>query len=202
MTTRSTFAKSAFAAVAGVMAISAVASSAQAQQPYYGGSNGGGYYDPCARDSGNRGITGAVIGGAGGAVVGSQFAASGHRRDGSLLGGVLGALAGAAVGKNTSGCSGGQSYYAPQPAPRTSYYARQPQPYAYDDRSQRYDDRYDDQDDSYAYGRRGERFRVAQRPGADGCTLAESPILMPDGRTQTHFVRVCMDRNGRYQVVN
>jgi uncharacterized protein YcfJ len=203
MTTRSTFTKSALAAVAGVMAMSAMATGAQAQQPYYGGAQGGGYYDPCQRDSGNRGITGALIGGAGGAVIGSQFAASGHRRDGSLLGGVLGALAGAAVGKNTAGCSGGQQTYAPPPAPRSSsYYAPQPQPYAYDDRAQRYDDRYVEQDDSYAYGRGGERFRVAQRPGADGCTLAESPILMPDGRTQTHFVRVCMDRNGRYQVVN
>ena len=215
MSTRSTFAKSALAAVAGVMALGAAATAAQAQQPYSGSYSGGGYYDPCQRDSGNRGITGALIGGAGGAVIGSQFAASGHRRDGSLLGGVLGALAGAAVGKNTSGCSGGQAYVAPRTTYNSGYsssynngygsngyYAPQPQTYAYDDRAQRYDNRYDDQDDAYAYGRRGERFRVAQRPGADGCTLAESPILMPDGRTQTHFVRVCMDRNGRYQVVN
>ena len=206
MTHRSTFAKGALAAVAGVMALSAVATGAQAQQPYgySNGYQGGSYYNPCQRDAGNRGITGALVGGAGGAVIGSQFAASGHRRDGSLLGGVLGALAGAAVGRNTTGCSTSSQYYAPPaPAPRTSYnnngyYA--PQPYAYDDRAQRYDNRYDD--DSYAYGGRGERFRVAQRPSADGCTLAESPIMMPDGRTQMHFVRVCMDRNGRYQVVN
>ncbi len=31
---------------------------------------------------------------------------------------------------------------------------------------------------------------------ADGCTLAESPIYLPDGRTQKRFVRVCPDTNG------
>jgi len=61
-----------------------------------------------------------------------------------------------------------------------------------------------DRDDGYAYGRGGERFRVVEerRVGADGCTLAESPIHMPDGRTQMRFVRVCMDSTGRYQVVD
>ena len=205
MTKPSTFTKGAFAAAAGVMALTGAVSTAQAQ-PYPGSYSGDSYYNPCQRDAGNRGITGALVGGAGGAVIGSQFAASGHRRDGSLLGGVLGALAGAAVGKNTTGCSSGQAYVQPRSSyngySNNGYYAPQPQPYAYDDRAQRYDNRYDDRDDSYAYGRRGEQYRVAQRPGADGCTLAESPIMMPDGRTQTHFVRVCMDRNGRYQVVN
>ena len=61
--------------------------------------------------------------------------------------------------------TGPQGYVPPPPAPRTSYYTPAPQPYAYDDRA-RYEDRYADQDDSYAYGRRGERFRVAQRPDA------------------------------------
>ena len=209
MTQRTAITKAAVAAIAGVVAMGAAATSAQAQS-YGPGYAGGGYYDPCQRDAGNRGITGALVGGAGGAVIGSQFAASGHRSDGSLLGGVLGALAGAAVGKNTAGCSGGQAYVQPRSSysgysngySSNGYYAPQPQPYAYDDRAQRYDNRYEDRDDSYAYGRRGERYRVAQRPGSDGCTVAESAIMMPDGRTQTNFVRVCMDRNGRYQVVN
>ena len=39
-------------------------------------------------------------------------------------------------------------------------------------------------------------------PAADGCTLAESPIYLPDGRVQKRFVRVCMDSTGRYQVVD
>jgi hypothetical protein len=37
---------------------------------------------------------------------------------------------------------------------------------------------------------------------ANGCTLAESPIYLPDGRTQKRFVRVCPDASGRYQVVD
>ena len=217
MSTSSTFTKGALAAVAGVMALSAAAT-VQAQ-PYSNGYAGNSYYDPCRRDEGNRGITGAVIGGAGGAVLGSQFAANGHRRDGSLLGGIVGALAGAAVGKNTTGCSGGQSYVQPRASYGSGYsgyggagygynsgydsygYAPPPAPYGYGQPAPRYSSRYERSDD-YAYGRRGERMRVAQRADADGCSLAESPILMPDGRTQTRFVRVCMDRNGRYQVVD
>jgi uncharacterized protein YcfJ len=204
MKTRCNFAKTTLAAVAGVMAMTAAATTAQAQSPAY---PGGGYYDPCARDTSSRSITGALIGATGGAVVGSQFASSGHRRDGSLLGGVLGALAGASIGKSTAGCSPApQAYASAQPTPRGSYYAPSAAPqtyapptYAYDDRA-RSDDR--DEDRDYAHGRRGERFRLAQRPDSQGCTLAESPILMPDGRTQTRFVRVCMDSNGRYQVVD
>jgi len=37
---------------------------------------------------------------------------------------------------------------------------------------------------------------------AEDCTLAESPIYMPDGRTQTRFVRVCRDAAGKYAVVD
>lgn len=194
--TRGSFTRGAIAAIAGVMALGAVATTAAAQTyPAYSG--GDSYYDPCRRDTNNRGLVGALIGGAGGATIGSQFAANGHRRDGSLLGGLLGAFAGASIGRNTTACQ--PSGYVPEqpPAPQSSY-APEPVPYAYDDRAQRYDNRYDG--DGYR-GRR-DRFRIAARPDADGCTLAESPILMPDGHTQMRFVRVCMDRNGRYQVVN
>ena len=62
------------------------------------------------------------------------------------------------------------------------------------------DDRYRQPD--YAYDRRGNRYSVAERPGADGCSLAESPIYLPDGRVQKRFVRVCQDSNGNYQVVD
>ena len=44
---------------------------------------------------------------------------------------------------------------------------------------------------------------MVERPAAtDGCTLAESPIYLPDGRTQKRFVRVCPDANGNFQVVD
>ena len=45
--------------------------------------------------------------------------------------------------------------------------------------------------------------RVAESPrDAEDCRLAESPIYMPDGRTQTRFVRVCRDASGKYAVVD
>ena len=70
MNLRSTFAKSALAGVAGVMALGgalSVPTFASAQSAgYYGDS----YYDPCRRDSTNRGTVGALIGGALGAVFG------------------------------------------------------------------------------------------------------------------------------------
>ena len=214
MSKPSTFARMALAAAAGVMALGAGAASAQ---PYNSGS-GGGYYDPCRRDSNNRGIVGALLGAGIGATVGSQLAARGHRTDGSVLGGALGAFGGAAVGSNSAGCRPG---YVQQPynSPRSSYdddryapyaenrpYAPGPgvREYGRDDYADRIERQRYDRDDAYAYGRRGERFRVVEerRVGADGCTLAESPIHMPDGRTQMRFVRVCQDDQGRYQVVD
>lgn len=197
---RSSFAKGVAAVVAGAMALGAVGVAAQAQ-PYgqYGYYGNGGYagYDPCQRDANGRGITGALIGGGMGAVVGSQVSANHHRTDGSLLGGVLGALVGAGVGHSSAACR--NSGYAPPPPP--------PPPAAYNsygyDNGYAYQGRYDDDGDGWAYGHHGERFRIAQgRVGADGCTLAESPIYLPDGRVQKRFVRVCMDNDGRYQVVD
>lgn len=48
-----------------------------------------------------------------------------------------------------------------------------------------------------------DRYTVNQRPTSAGnCSLAESPIYLPDGRVQKRFVRVCEDSNGRYQVVD
>jgi hypothetical protein len=193
MNFRSTFAKSVLAGVAGVMALGAGASvptfAAAQSAGYYG--NSGAYYDPCRRDTTNRGTVGALVGGALGAAIGSNAAARNARTEGALLGGALGALGGAAVGKNSAAC-GGSPYRAPQTSyngyygqrPDTGYYTR-----SYDDR------RYYDQ---------GEAYRVVERPAAatDGCTLAESPIYLPDGRTQKRFVRVCPDANGNFQVVD
>lgn len=191
---RSKFAKSALAGVAGVMALSAAATVptfAAAQTGYYGDS----YYDPCRRSSTNRGTVGALIGGALGAAIGSNAAAKNARTEGALLGGALGALGGAAVGKNSAAC---------QPGHRNSYYGDRQYGERYDDGyyagSYDRDDRY--YNGPYAYDQRGTRYRVAETPGADGCTLAESPIYLPDGRVQKRFVRVCQDAAGNYQVVD
>ena len=199
---RSSFARKASRGVAalaaGAMALGAVGATAQAQ-PYgqYGYNGNGGGYDPCQREASGRGIGGALIGGGMGAVIGSQVSANHHRTDGSLVGGLLGALVGAGVGHSSAACRQG-AYAAPPPPPQAynSYYGAPPPPPVYEGR-------YDDDERGWAYGRRGQRLRVAEgRVGADGCTLAESPIYLPDGRVQKRFVRVCMDSDGRYQVVD
>jgi hypothetical protein len=210
MSKPSTFARVALAAAAGVMTLS-TAAAAQAQ-PYGASGYSAPYYDSCRRDSNNRGIVGALLGAGIGATVGSQVAARGHRTDGSVLGGALGALGGAAVGSNTAACTPGYTSYRsasppPQAAYNNGYYGYAPPPgvreYGRDDYADRIQRNRYDRDDDYAYGRGGERYRVVEeRRGADGCTLAESPIHMPDGRTQMRFVRVCMDSTGRYQVVD
>jgi len=205
MNFRNKFAKGALAGVAGVMALSAavtVPTFAAAQSAGYYDQREGTYYDPCRRSSTNRGTAGALIGGALGAVIGSNAAARNARTEGALLGGALGAVGGAAVGKNSAAC---ESYRAP----RSTYYdngsrygSRGDSGYS----AGSYDrDRYVDRsgyDDDYAYDRRGTRYEVTQSPGADGCTLAESPIYLPDGRVQKRFVRVCQDASGNYQVVD
>ena len=206
MSKPSTFARVALAAAAGVMTLS-TGVAAQAQ-PYGSSGYSAPYYDGCRREANNRGIVGALLGAGIGATVGSQIAARGHRTDGSVLGGALGALGGAAVGSNTAACTPGYSspYRSAPPPVAYNNYAPPPRAYEYgrDDYAARIERNRYDRDDDYAYGARGERFRVAQdRPvGPDGCTLAESPIHMPDGRTQMRFVRVCMDSSGRYQVVD
>ena len=205
MSKPSTFARVALAAAAGVMTLS-TGLAAQAQS--YGSSGySAPYYDACRREANNRGIVGALLGAGIGATVGSQVAARGHRTDGSVLGGALGALGGAAVGNGTAACTPGaqpypQAYRAPPPPPPVAYVA--PREYGRDDYAARIDSNRYDRDDNYAYGPRGERYAVAQdrSVGPDGCTLAESPIHMPDGRIQKRFVRVCMDDSGRYQVVD
>ncbi len=198
MTKRITIARTAAAALAGVMALSAAAPVlAQPAGSYTARSPNGYHYDPCRRDSAQRGTAGALIGGGMGAVIGSNAAARNARTEGALLGGLLGAIAGGVVGNKTAACtSNGTGAYTPPP------------PYA---GSRDYDrDTYADdaaaqaRDDAYAAAEaRRERERVSERgPVAADCTLAESPIHMPDGRIQTRFVRVCRDASGRYAVVD
>ena len=193
MTKSSVFAKAGLVATAAILALSAASGAAAQSAPPVAGPNGGpGYsnYDPCQRDANGRGVAGALIGGAGGAIVGSQMSASGHRRDGSLLGGVLGAVAGAAIGHNTAACKdappppppqygdappppppppGPQAYYQPEgppPPPPGAYYYGPPPPPVYEPGPA-----------IFVYGRHGVRYRVvAARVAPDGCTLAESPV--------------------------
>ncbi|MET0294390.1 MAG: glycine zipper domain-containing protein [Phenylobacterium sp.] len=169
-------------------------------------------YDPCRREQTNRGTVGALVGGALGAAVGSNAAARKNRTEGALLGGAVGAVAGAAVGNHSAAC--GSAAYGPGYGPtysyddRPGYYGQgySNRPYDLEDRyraSGYYDNGYaDDGDYGYAYGYGGQPLRIAQRAGPDGCTLAESPVYMPDGRTVTRMVRVCRDSRGRYQVVD
>ena len=195
MNFRSTFAKSTLAGVAGVMALSAAASvptfAAAQSAGYYGN---GGYYDPCQRDTTNRSTVGALVGGALGAVIGSNAAARNARTEGALLGGALGALGGGVVGNRSAACNNG--YSAP---PRAAYNNGA-------NYGQRYDNGYYAQSNQYRPDPyyRGDSYNVTNQPPAatDGCSLAESPIYLPDGRTQKRFVRVCPDSNGNYQVVD
>lgn len=175
-------------------------------------------YDPCARERQGRTGAGAVIGGGAGAVIGSQLAARGRRTEGSILGGVLGAVVGSQVGRSSSdACRSYQTYdqgYYQQGygQPDYGYYQQgytQPNYSYYDDRytgdqGYRHDD-YDRRDD-YAYDRGGyynDRGRpVETYQNTDGCRLAESLIRLPDGRTDTRYVRTCPDQSGRYRVVD
>ena len=196
MSKRVTIAKVGAAALAGALALSATAAGAQ-PYGYYGVGSGGYSYDACKREKTTRGTVGALIGGTIGAVIGSNAAARNARTEGSLLGGAVGAAIGAGVGNTSAACTSGQALPPPPPAPPpapTSYYNRDA--YAESAAAQA-------REDAYAYDRRGERYPVTERaPDPEGCTLAESPIYMPDGRTQTRFVRVCRDASGKYAVVD
>lgn len=207
------FAKSALAGCAGIMALSAAAaipSFASAQSGYYGQSYDSGYYDPCRRSSSNRGTTGGLIGALAGAAIGSNVAARNARTEGAVLGGLVGAVAGAKIGKDSAACTPNRqsSYYGgSQYGSNDGYYGSTGGYYGggydngyaartYDyDRSGYYDQAYDRRGNSYSVSTQG-------GVGADGCSLAESPIYLPDGRVQKRFVRVCQDSQGRYQVVD
>lgn len=159
------------------------------------------YYDPCQRSTTQRGTGGGLAGAGIGAAIGSGVAAKGARTEGAVLGGLLGAVIGANIGKNSAACRSGQ---APPPPPPRAYndgYDDDYRPVPYDQA------RRDAERDSY-YERSYERhdgYRVNDRGGqadVNGCTLAESPIYLPDGRVQKRFVRVCPDANGKFQVVD
>jgi hypothetical protein len=201
MTFRKTFAKGTLAAAAGVMAFSAVAATAGTAAAQSYDDRGGYYYDPCKRDKTNRGVVGGLLGAAIGAAVGSNAAARDVRTEGALLGGAVGATAGAVIGNSSAACNSG---YAPRSSYNDDRYDYRQRSYYSDRLPSRdrayYEDRYDDRYDGDRYT---DSYTVVERPApaADGCTLAESPIYLPDGRVQKRFVRVCRDSTGRFQVV-
>lgn len=172
--------------------------------------NQGYYYDPCQRSTTNR-TTGGGLAGAGiGMALGSGIAARGHRTDGAVLGGVLGAVVGSMAGRSSAACAPGRSVAPPPPPPPSSAY-NGGYGNGYDDQTYRqgsYQGGYDNAGRDSYYERSYERqdsYRVDNRSGqtdVNGCTLAESPIYLPDGRTQKRFVRVCPDAQGKYQVVD
>lgn len=164
-------------------------------------------YDYCRNDRGQRQGAGTFIGGAAGAIAGSQLAARGRRTEGSILGGVVGAVIGNAVGRNSA--ANCETY------PSTYYDDRAYSAPVYDDRyaDDRYDDRYSDSryvqvypSQSYDYGDDySSRYSSSYGYGntdRDGCRLAESRIRLPDGRSETRYVRTCPDQSGRYRVVD
>lgn len=159
------------------------------------------YYDPCQRSTTQRGTGGGLAGAGIGAAIGSGIAAKGARTEGAVLGGLLGAVIGTSVGKNSAACTPGRAPPPLPPPPPVAYNEPPPPP------PPSYEDARRDADRDSYYERTYERhegYRVADRPKADmnGCTLAESPIYLPDGRVQKRFVRVCPDANGKYQVVD
>jgi hypothetical protein len=189
-------------AAAAAVACALGASTAVQAQPYgYNGVGAGSYtYDPCKREEVQRGTVGALLGGGAGAVIGSNLAARNARPEGAVLGGLLGAVLGGVVGNKSAACVAAPGEAPPPPPPppsaRNGDYERD----AYDRQARQ--DAYPPPD-RWAYGHHGERYRLAEgrRLDPDGCTLAESPIYMPDGHVQTRFVRVCRDSSGRYAVV-
>jgi hypothetical protein len=133
------------------------------------------------------------------------LAARGRRTEGSVLGGVLGAAIGAGVGNSSANCD---SRYRSNTGYNQSYGGTYvPPAYGYDNRG--YDRRYDD-----GYGRDYREYSDGYDRGypqpapdyryqnTDECRLAESVIRLPDGRSETRYVRTCPDQNGRYRVVD
>ncbi|MFN9848506.1 MAG: glycine zipper 2TM domain-containing protein [Alphaproteobacteria bacterium] len=195
MSKRVTTGKTAATVLAAVMALSAATPVlAQPAGPYTAQSSKGYYYDPCRRDTAQRGTIGGLLGGLAGAAIGSNVAARNARTEGAVLGGLVGVLAGSSVGNKTAACRSENTSNGYSQRVEAPYYGRD----AYADTAAA-----PTRDDGFSRDDRGDRYRLSDRAtGADGCTLAESPIYMPDGRTQTRFVRVCRDASGKYAVVD
>ena len=149
--------------------------------------------------------SGGLLGAALGAAIGASIAGKHNKTEGAVLGGLLGTAVGTSAGKKSAACdtasgatsarSYGSGYGYDDDSSVTIYESRTIYPKV---RNRDFDRRHDwDWDDDYAYNR-----QIKHRPQADRCTLAESPIYLPDGRVQKRFVKVCPDNNGNYQVVD
>jgi hypothetical protein len=125
-----------------------------------------------ACDSRNNATVGGLIGALAGAALGSNVAARNARTEGAVLGAVVGGALGAQVGKSTARCDQSGYYY--------SYDQTVPYREATADRRSR-SGRYD-----YNYYSR------------QNCRLAPAPAEY-GGRTDTRYVRVCPDAQGRYR---
>ena len=214
---RSTFAKAGLVGVAGVMALSAALSvptfaSAQSASQY---DSRGYYYDPCRRDSTKRSATAGILGALAGAAIGSNVAGHRVRTEGAVLGALAGAAVGAGIGKSSAACQSqqrqgynngygseyGNNGYGSQYG-NNGYYGSSSYG-GYDNNRDRSNSRYDRPryGDDNGWDRDGDRVSGGRGADANGCTLAESPIYLPDGRVQKRFVRVCRDSQGRYQTV-
>ncbi|MNE03082.1 hypothetical protein D3C80_955720 [compost metagenome] len=115
---------------------------------------------------------------------------------------MLGAAIGAGVGNNSANCDSRYRSNTGYSQPYGGTYV--PPAYGYDNRG--YDRRYDD-----GYGRDYREYNQGYSQPApdyryqnnnDECRLAESVIRLPDGRSETRYVRTCPDQNGRYRVVD
>lgn len=216
------------AGLAGLMALTAVATAptfAAAQSSTYYGSRS--YdYDPCRRDMVGRSTTGGVLGALAGAAIGSNVAGRGVRKEGAVLGALAGAAVGAGIGRSSAACRPDprQAYNTDNRDYGDASYSG----YGYDDRYNGgygsagygggYNSGYGYSNNGYGYQDRStvvvrryesqpvyrdDRYAASRTPAnAGNCSLAESPIYLPDGRVQKRFVRVCQDANGRYQVVD
>ena len=215
------FAKTSLTGAAAIMALATAVSvpsfaAAQGSSDYYG-RNSNYSYDPCRRDTTSRSTGGGIIGALAGAAIGSNVAGHNVRKEGAVLGALAGAALGANIGKRSAACNSGQSssaYYNDGQSDYGSYdgnqgyYGSNTYGSNYDNR-RNYDGGYDSRSrsrsryDSNTTDNYGDNYRVNQgQVDANGCSLAESPIYLPDGRVQKRFVRVCRDSSGRYQVVD
>jgi outer membrane lipoprotein SlyB len=152
------------------------------------------YYDQCVRDQRQRQVAGGLAGAAIGLLAGRGVASRRVRSEGGAMGAVLGAAVGAGIGGSTAACQPGH----PQPYGAQAGYGYDNS--RYDDRySQQYgyDRGYDDQDRGYGYSQ-----PVRNHDNTDQCRLVESNIRLPDGRVENRYVRACLDRGGRYRVVD
>ena len=86
------------------------------------------YDDACTDRIHNNGVTGALLGGAAGAVIGSNLASHGGRTGGTLLGAAAGAAVGSNIARSTTKdrCRGPRVVYYDYPPPRPIYVAPQP----------------------------------------------------------------------------